>query len=236
MMLVDPFRFAGSNPAELEFLSAQNYPKSLGETTWSLGDIDIGEPRADRRIFLVLHLYRRQGLSPVVGGTINGNPIIIHGQAKNVAYPDASPPVEYLQCTILSALVPTGSSGNIEIEFSPPAQGFPYMAVYRATNIQSDIARDAKSIVSNDAFHTTASLDVAKGGFVIAGAGFFGVNTSSVYIDGVVDHYVSNPGSSLYRHFGGSGLMSADDPAYPLDCVVVRESAPSGVFVAASFR
>lgn len=236
MMLVDPFRFAGSNPASLEFLSAQAYQAIVGGTTWNLGNIDIGEPRADRRVFLVLHLYRREGLNPVVGGMINGNPIIIHGQAKNVAYPDASPPVEYLQCTILSAHVPTGASASIEIDFSSAAQGFPYMAVYRATDMQSDIARDARSIVANDAFNYPTSLDVANGGFAIAGAGFFGVNTYNAYIDGVVDHYLSHPGSDFIRYFGGSKLMSADNPAYPLDCVIVRDFPSKGVFVAASFR
>ncbi len=237
MMLIDPFRFAGSNPAELEFLGAQVYPMLTGSSAiWSVSNVDIGTPRADRRIFLVLHLYYRPGIDPVVGGSINGHPVIIHAQAVNVAYPAASPPVEYVRSVILSAAVPTGSLGDVEIQFSPVARGNPWMAIYRATNMRDDTARDTESLVANGQFSYPVTLDAAKDGFVVAGAGFLGADITNSYIQGVENDYVFDPGNNWIRIFGGSDLTPADNPAYALNCVVERSHPTIGVFVAASFR
>lgn len=238
MMLVDPFRFAGSNPAELEFLGSQLYP-SLPATgaTWSVSGVDIGEQRADRRIFLLLHVYYNATTNPIISGTVNGHPITVHVQLEGFGGRGV------YRCAILSAHVPSGTTADIEIVFSPLAVGWPFLAVYRAIDLQSDVARDAKGAASSGSgsTHYPLSLEVATGGFVIAGATFRATNSSATYIDGVTERYdfeppISGAPPSYLRHFGGSEMIASDDANYALDCVIVNEFGMPGTFVAASFR
>ncbi len=234
MMLVDPFRFAGSNPATLEFLNFEPLPTPPGtETSLLIPNYPIGDPRDDRRVFIAVHLYRPVPLPDPVGGMIGAEPLLIHAY-QTTTLGGVSP--IYGQALIASARAPSGTVADITVDFSGTVGGGAFIAAYRATDLRQDAAYDARQMVGNTPSNAYPMvISTPQDGFVIAAAAVRLAGDGGEVL-GTTTQYSRAAGG--YSQFGG-GDLTADDPAHQLTFSMV--GGPSfgtmeGAFVAASFR
>lgn len=234
MMLVDPFRFAGTNPATLEFVQSDLLSTLPGtETKISISNYPIGSPRDDRRAFVVLHIFSPVPLTDAIGGNVSGVPMAIHIQQR-IIY--AGVQQYHGLSMIASSHVVGGATGDIEIEFAAAVNGVPLVATYRATDLRSDVAHDARGMIGNtpqreypmDIATPKDGILIAAGTVRLAGTGGEILGTTTQYSETFVG----------YGQFGG-GDATMDDPSHHLTFRMIGGESfqtMEGAFVAASFR
>ncbi len=235
MMLVDPFRFAGSNPATLEFIQVSSLFSIPGnDTKLSLSDVPIGAPRADRRAFVVLHIYWPAALPSAIGGNVGGSSLLIHAQ-QNIIYANVTN--WHGLVVIGSAHVPTGTTANIEIDFSGGVGGAAVYSTYRATNMQQDAPFDARQMVGNTPPARNYPMDIStpQDGFLVAAA-MVRLAGDGGEIAGTTTRY--SQAANGYSAFSGGDVTVADPNHELIFSMIGGESfnTMEGAFVAASFR
>ncbi|MDH4993046.1 hypothetical protein QEZ48_19715 [Aquamicrobium lusatiense] len=232
MMLVDPFRFAGSSPATLEFMG--DFLKYEETDAITFSGINLGDPRDDRRIIVTIHVLRASSIPAVVEGYVDGAQATIHSQ-EVIQFTNTY----YGLVGIMTARLPSGNIGSITIKFASEFGAQVRIGVYNAKNIQNDHIFDINSKVSNvTAVEHSLNISVPKDGIVLA-ACVVGSPNYPVEIEGTVTNYSDIFGDSSYKSAGGGDVIADSDHDYNIVFRLVGGPSfaeMSGVFLAASFR
>lgn len=224
---------AGASPAVLSFLQSTNYSSDASSTV-TFAAINLGAAAANRQIFVAVEWYN--GGSPpasnnatVASATIGGVAATIHAQTPP---PSANAGTG---AALISASVPTGTSGDIVVIFSG-GSGFwrPRINTYRVTGLQSAIPVHSPIVRSVTSSATQNWTENVKSGGIILVTGMSYGNATSRTVSGVTQDYNFSPVSS-YCYYGGSSEISVSNSAFPLS-VSSDGSAASFAVISAVFR
>jgi hypothetical protein len=145
-------------PATLSFIGGTEDPGN--NTTYTFASVAIGAADATRRVVVVAHWSRATAVVALTSATIGGIAATIHVQDGGAGVGG--------RVAIISALVPTGTTATIALNFST-AQDRAFIAVYRAINETSagPTATASDNAVSGNQFDV--SLNIPSNGWVVAG-------------------------------------------------------------------
>lgn len=105
---------------DVSFLNSYTQAASSGGATTSITSVDFGVPATDRRIFVILHIYGSMGSErSLSSATIGGVAATIHCQDGDF---HTSTFIGY-EVTIISAIVPTGTSGTVSMTYDSFVSG-----------------------------------------------------------------------------------------------------------------
>lgn len=208
----------GGGPAALTFITTVSDATDL--TTYSFAGASIGTADSTRRVVCVVHwMYAGAGTDTVLNSaTIGGVAATIHVQTNNGV--TASPG----GCAIISALVPTGTTGTIAATFNALCSRC-LVGIYRAVNEGS---ATPVATASDNTLTSSTTLDVnvniSAGGWAVAGVTTLtSAATPTNTWTGVTEQYdVTLEATS--RGMGG-GFVSASAGGTPVTINVVASTA-----------
>lgn len=148
----------GSDVVSKSIFYVNRYIQTTNATTYTFTACDIGTASADRRVIIGAHMY---------GGTsrsLAGTPTIAGINATVLTTNTASTGNSIL----LIAAVPTGTTGDIVLQWSSGCAGCA-VSVWYATGLTSDTPIATASNISASA-PTSGSLSTVDGGFLVAAA------------------------------------------------------------------
>lgn len=139
--------------------SYENFPGP-----YSFASVDFGDARADRRIFVAVHWWEGFPHETVSSATIGGVAATIHIQDGHSGGSTG------FGCAIISAVVPTGTSGTIVITTSDNSNiGTVGINTFVTYGLASSSPFDtAFAEASGTATDLTDTINVPGGGFVLA--------------------------------------------------------------------
>jgi hypothetical protein len=183
---------------DARFLQSETAESSAGNVaTWT--SVNFGAEEDTRRIYLTVHTRIATASNAIVSATIGGVSATIHAQ-QSATFVGADQ-----LCGIISAAVPTGTSGTVAVTFSgapqdPTVSQRLYLGVYRVLNQTG--AADDTDISSGTAGATgTRTLDpTVVGGAIICGiTGAAGAGASCTWTSAVedFDNALAGHGSSF---------------------------------------
>lgn len=187
-MLLLPHAFAPSFSQKFTFCEASTL-NPANSTTPSFSSMSFGTANPARRIFVAGSggYYSTNGVLSSI--TIGGQSATIHIQQNNGNG----------FCFIASAIVGSGSSGDIDMTFSQSV-GFISVGLYSATNYGSSPYATASAAASTSPYeNATATLNLPANGFLIASANGTTIFNSSISWTGATQDFQSNASyGSLY--------------------------------------
>lgn len=193
-----PFIAAKPNPS-YEFLSEEEY--SGFSSTPSFSSVDLGAATTNRVVVVALSWYALSSRT-LSSATINGVSASIISQEGDG---------DEGAVGIISAIVPTGTSGTIALTFSGTVTRVSG-GVYALYNLQSTTAIDSDAQSGQVVFgsgNRSVTIDTLADGVVIAAGGISenGGTTTIGYSAGVSEDYENVSGD--FRANGGSGVSSS---------------------------
>lgn len=167
------------------------------QTTYTFAGVNFGAADSTRRIVVVVH-FGSAIARTFNSGTIGGVGATIHLTAVNTAA---------MRVGIMSALVPTGTSGTITVTLSGTAAHCK-IASYRALNETAGSPLTANDIAGSAGLLTT-TINVPANGWVVGGASFSLTGPSSHTWTGLTEQYDAPYGDAVDEYPTGgfqSGL------------------------------
>lgn len=217
---------ASNPPAQVDFLAS--YTATDTSRPRLFAGVSFGAEAGNRRIFVAIGAG-----SSTIGSTVNCqiSAVTIGGIAatKHVGLPAGN--VNHVS-EIWSALVPTGTTGDVSITYINGTTGWNRwsLGVFRAVDLVSATPTDTDSSTGTGAL--SATLDVAAGGFVIAH--YRGDGAPTVTFTNGTEAYDVAVGSERGAACADEHASSA--PGLTITCTPDGGATPSGWLVAASFR
>lgn len=222
--LLNPYMI-GPPDAEVEHITGSE----LAASSTPSGTINFGVESADRRIAVLVHFVSAGGSPAISAATIGGVAATIHTQICT----DSGDDFLRRGVAIISALVPTGTSGTLAMTFNTSVTC--RVEPYRMKGLITG-PLDTGAIKGN-ATHTTpqtVQVDVLKGGVVLA-AGNAQSGGSDTVTGATKDYNFLSITANNYVT-GASQVLTADELNRSIS--LTRTSGGSGPFswAAASFR
>lgn len=134
------------------------YIQTTNATTYTFASCDLGVASADRRVIIGAHMYG--GTSRTLAGTPTINGVNATVLTTNTASTG--------NCILLIANVPTGTTGDIVLQWSSGVAGCA-VSVWYATGLTSDTPVATQRSTSTTA-PTSGSLATTAGGFIVCAA------------------------------------------------------------------
>lgn len=155
---------AAKPPASVAFLQ-QTEDDADQATTYTYATQNFGVAEATRRIVVVFNWSVQNAARVVTSGTIGGIAATVHLSATT------GPTVAQTDCgtAILSALVPSGTSGNIAI-VANGAMSRSSIGVYRAVGEGVATPHATMNDIAMSAGVLTGTINIPGGGWVVGGA------------------------------------------------------------------
>lgn len=164
--------------------------------------ISFGDARADRRIVAVIHWSEGGTHRTLSSATIGGVAATVHVQRGHSGGSTG------LGAAIISALVPTGTTGAVVCTFSGGGTADVSCGVYRLTGLTSGTPTDTDSAESQvTTTDITVTITMAAEGIVIAGYTGSTNATSVVTWTGVTEQYDGE--DNIHRSGGFASGISA---------------------------
>jgi hypothetical protein len=176
-------------PPSVEFLQRTEDTTNL--TNYSFAGQNLGAEDTTRRIVVVVHWGQSVNTRTLNSATINGVAATIHVQNGGSAA---------TRCAIISALVPTGTSGTIALAFSGACDRA-NISVFRALNETSGSPTDFENDTSVTSGLLSVAIDVPAGGWVVAGIIHNTTAGSSWTWTGAVEDYEIVSGDAAGIHY-----------------------------------
>lgn len=153
-----------------------------GQTITFTG-VAIGSAASDRWVFITIPYYNTGTSNVAIASvTIGGVLATIHAQVFEVGTVRGG-------CAIVSALVPTGTTATVVINFAASGTFRPRIAVYRATGLQSTTAYAVTTETGGGyAYPRSKNINVVKDGFVLVGCTMYG-NSLDLTLTGVTQNF-----------------------------------------------
>lgn len=196
--------------------------------TVTFSSIAFGTPSSGRYIFMLVPYYHGTTTNRTISSaTIGGVTATIHAcpTSNNGTYGGIA---------LISALVPTGTSGTVTLTFNSSGAGFyrPRIAVYAVTNLQSMTPFDLVTVVnSNTGAPRTFTCSQPKDGVVFFGTNVWG-NSTTRTMSGITADFNVSPITSM-QYIGGDALSASAGTA---SATVTGGSTGVWAAVMASFR
>lgn len=216
------YMFIGGGPVTV------TYEGGLSSSADSWVGAPFGAASADRVIVVVFR--SRRGATPVPSlssATIGGVSATIHVSQTDSDFPAAQ--ATYRGIAIASAVVPTGTTGDISATYAAAASGT--IHVYSVRNMLSNTATDTATVASTTSPLST-TIDVKQDGVTFVEN--MSIATGSGTPTGYSQAYSVNEGTSAQYSEGGYVLPTADESNRAVSTTIVGSSL--GHLVAASFR
>ncbi|MER9654391.1 hypothetical protein NKJ26_12860 [Mesorhizobium sp. M0152] len=220
------FRKPVAAPVDLAFQAITTHTNEAQTVTFTA--VGIGAAAADRYVFILVPYYNGSTIQPVISSaTIGGVAATIHASIVVASTTRGG-------CALISALVPTGATATIVLNFSASGAGFyrPRIGVYRVAGLQSTSTVDLltySNIGSN--IPRTFTVNVAKDGLVIFGCFVYGNSIARTMSVMTPDFSVSPVGSVQYL---GSGATTAASGTQ--SCTITGGTTAQWAVIMASFR
>lgn len=188
----------------------------------------FGAESADRVIVVVFRSSRGAAPSPSLSSaTIGGVSATIHVSQTDSDFPPAQ--ITYRGIAIASAVVPTGTTGDISATYAAASGGT--IHVYSVRNMLSNTATDTAAVASTTSPLST-TIDVKADGVTFVEN--MSIATGSGTPTGYSQAYSVNENTSAQYSEGGYVLPTADESNRAVSTTIVGTSI--GHLVAASFR
>jgi hypothetical protein len=186
-MLLLPHAFAPSFSKKFTFCEASTL-NPANSTTPSFPSMSLGAANSARRIFVAGSGAYSSTSGALSSITIGGQSATIHIQQTGSGF-----------CFIASAIVGSGTSGDIDMTFSKSV-GFISVGLYSATNYGSSPYATASAVASTSPYqNATATLNLPANGFLIASANATPASNSFISWTGATQDFQSNASyGSLY--------------------------------------
>jgi hypothetical protein len=222
MMIVDPFRFRGSNPATISY---EGSAFAAGGATQTIPSVPIGAADNLRTVIQTISWTDVVG-SALTSATIGGIAADICVQFSAVHLG-----ATFGYCAIISADVPTGTTATTVLNFSTaPAPAL--VESFRAFSLMSKTATDTETATALGATSLAVSPDVLAGGIIVAATTARTAGTFT--ITGATEDYDTTFGGSLV-FAGGHYSTPTAETAHAITFTGVG-FAFNGPIVAAAFR
>jgi hypothetical protein len=179
-----------ATPASLAFLQAA--ADGTNQTTYNFASQNFGDEDATREIVVTVHWYGLTGASALNSASIGGVSATIHVQ-NNDDLGGA-----FVGSAIISASVPTGTSGTISVTFSAQCLGAA-IGAYRVINLSSTTPHHT---ASDDDDVINMSLNIPENGVLVACAMF--ETAGVVATSGMTEDFDATLESAV-QYVGGSG-------------------------------
>lgn len=220
---------SGNAPATITYIGLT----TIAGTTDSVSQpgVPIGTPRGDRYVFIST-LWASDVAAALASASIGGITAKIH---VNNGTGVGSGSV--LGAAIISALVPTGTTATVVLNFvAGAAFHHPFLETYNVTGIISDIPIDTISADPLAVQPYADVIDVKKNGIMLLGASAYSA-AAGYSMTGVTQDYDDIQGGSN-QSVGGSLAVSADEVnhAVSISRFGGSGSAFNAAVAAASFR
>lgn len=221
---------AVSETFSVEFITSTEDENN--QTTYTFTDVDFGASSPTREIFLAVNWAAGSSKRTLTAAsTIGGVPVTIHAQA-GVADGATN---QSVSAGTISALVPSGASGDVVIVLSGGAKlcAFGAYRVIKRTNI-IDTATDTYS--GPNPITSVVSIDSGAVGAIIAATTISATGGSLVWNTVTQDYSGTETGSGLdevTRYAGGSVTDLAADTGRVVSSQVTTSTSPNGSALAA---
>jgi hypothetical protein len=210
-------------PASVGFLQYTEITTNL--TTYNFATVNFGAADATRRIVIAVHW------GAALNRTLNSASIGGVGATTHIdALASASTRV-----AIISALVPTGTSGTVSLTFSGACAQCA-IGTYRALNETSASPTDTANDLTVASGLVTDTINVPTNGWVVAGASFEVGGATTTTWTGVTETYDIVAGDSgIIFKTGGSQTGLSSQTGRTISAQNTDTSAPAGALVAVSW-
>jgi hypothetical protein len=233
MMIVDPYRFAGSNPASIAYQAA--YTPTIAGTTATQTGVSFGAVAAvptSRLIIVAVQWNATVSGSTISSATIGGVTAVIAVQGASLG----TGPYQFP--AFIAAIVPSGTSGTVVVNFGGGGSVSAYFNVWRAENVQSATPFGTGSTTSTTTPVTT-TCNVQVGGVAITHENTL-LAASPFTIAGMTKNYdlASVPGVISGSVTGGSALTPSaiTGASFQISDAGGTAGGPFRSMIVASFR
>lgn len=183
------------------------YSATNDASTYTFSNADIGAAASDRLVIVAVHAAFSGGTNrTITSATIGGISATIDYAGTNT---DAR------GFTFLSAIVPTGTTATIVLNFSGNLLRLG-IGVYRLTKYTSRVPRDTASSFRDDNANNISDTINVYGGGVVIGMSFSGddANGGNVTWSGLTENYDGTIESSLFYYSGAHQLIPTHTLGY----------------------
>lgn len=179
--------------------------------------VTFGAAQADRRIVAVIHWSEGGTHRSLSSATIGGVSATIHVQRGHSGGSTG------LGCAIISAIVPTGTTGAVSCSYSGSGVADVSCGIYRLTGLVSGTPTDTDSAESQGTTSDiSVTITVAAEGIVIAGFTGSTLATSTVTWTGVTEQYDGE--DNIHRSGGFASGISAGNRVITADITPQADS------------
>lgn len=203
-----------------EFAYLQSDNSTVDASTYTFSSENLGTPDPYRYIILTIESRKTGALTTITSVTIAGITAAIAVQ-QNVITSNTT------VCGIAIAAVPTGSSGDIVVNFGATMVRC-VINVYRATRLRSLTANDTKSSTDNA---PTCNLGIQARGFAVGGA--LSATSTSATWTGLTEDYDAQVEANTMT--SASASFTTTQTGLPITCTFASPTNTVGVFASWQF-
>lgn len=206
--------FLGKERFGAEFLASYS---DLYTDPITFSTIDIGDAHAERRVFVTVHFFGKSGgVNTLDAATIGGIAATRHAQDGN----RNSGTNDTYQTAIISAVVPTGTTADIVLNWSGASSGTVLIGVYRTKSLQG-------GIIDTFANHCAFTCSLINGTITVPAEGVLFVAATGMA--GASDNVtITNPSETKdYDGANYAGIMLRDQPSAASRAIQATIAGPS---------
>lgn len=213
------------NPASLSYINTYEDPANTN--SYNFAGVSFGAAVPSRRIVIAVHWGDAVNSETLASASIGGVAATIHGQTSASAA---------CRVALISALVPTGTSGTVNITLSGAVDRCG-LGVYRAINETSGGPTQVNSDNTASSGLNTTTVNVPSGGWVVAATSYVGVGAGQSFTwSGVTEQYDTaySDSTNVYKTGGYETGLSLQSNR-PISSQCSNTSAANGALVAMSW-
>jgi hypothetical protein len=208
-----------SNPSMTYVTATSNTGTSLSTVTFA--GVSLGAAASNRKIVVAWGGGGNYTLSSATIGGVSASAIVSDAQSTN------------LRVGIIIADVPTGTTGDVVLNFSSAAVSRPTIAVYRVVDLASSTAHATASDTTASSGVVSTTINVPANGFVIASS-YDLDGASATWGAGMTEDSDQFVGSQSV-HSAASDTVTTAESGKTVSCTSSNGSATRIAVVAASW-